>query len=312
MDLFDGMRTFAAVVEAKSFTAAAERLGMSKKLASKYVAELEARLGVQLLRRTTRSLSLTNAGSRYYPRCATLLEEMDALGAEIREGETGLTGLLRVSAPVTFGELYVQDALADFRGAHPDLVIDLRLNDRFVDLASEGFDLAIRIGVLEDSALIARRLGAAEIVAVASPAYLGHAGTPESPGDLLRHSCLRDSNFRAGQAWPFQIGGRMQRIAVTGGYLVNSATAVRRLALRGEGVALCPDYAVAADIAAGRLARILEDFPSVRLGIHAVFPDARRLPARTRAALDFLSNAFATVFHDGGGPKPSADRRIQS
>ncbi|MBF9031602.1 LysR family transcriptional regulator [Rhodobacterales bacterium HKCCE3408] len=293
MDLIDGMRTFAAVVEAGSFTAAGDRLGMSKKLASKYVAELESRLRVQLLRRTTRSLSLTNAGSRYYPRCVAVLEEIDALGAEIREGETGLSGLLRVSAPVTFGELFLQDALADFREDNPDLVIDLRLNDRFVDLAGEGFDLAIRIGVLEDSTLVARKLGETEIVAVASLDYLARAGMPESPADLSRHACLRDSNFRAGQAWAFEIGGTMQRIPVTGGYLVNSATAVRRLALRGAGIALCPDYAVAQDIAAGRLRRVLADFPSPTLGINAVFPDARRLPARTRAALDHLSRTFA-------------------
>lgn len=292
MDSFDGLRTFASVVEAGSFTAAADRLGMSKKLVSKYVAELEARLGVRLLQRTTRTLSLTSAGQRYYPRCVALLEEFEAMAADVRNAEIGLSGVLRVSAPVTFGELYIQDSLARFRDANPDLIIDLRLNDRYVDLAAEGFDLALRIGSLEDSGLVSRRLATTDLVAVAAPDYLAARGVPDEPTALTTHDCIRDSNFRAGQSWPFFINGQQQRLVVTGAFMVNSATAVRQLVLRGDGIGLCPDYAVAEDIAAGRLTRILTDFPSATLGVQAVFTDARRMPARTRAVLDHLVTAF--------------------
>ncbi len=291
----DGLRTFVSVIETGSFTAAADRLGISKKLASKYLAEMETRLGVKLLHRTTRRLSLTSAGQRYYPRAIALIEEFDAMAADVRDAETGLGGVLRVSAPVGFGEVYLQGILAEFGAAHPDLVIDLRLNDRYVDLVAEGFDLAVRIGSLEDSSLVSRRLGETCLMAVASPAYLARAGAPETPGDLAAHACLRDSNYRSGQSWPFEVDGTTQKVAVSGPFLVNSATAVARLARCDLGIGLCPDFAVADDLSAGRLVQVLSDFPSRTLGIQAVFSDARRLPARTRAVLDHLVEAFRSV-----------------
>ena len=292
MDTIAGLKTFVAVVEAGSFTAAADRVNMSKKLASKYIAELENRLGVQLLNRTTRSLGLTEAGHRFYGRAVRLLEDFDVMTADVRDSEMGLDGVLRVSAPTSFGEMFVQPALADFRGAHPGLTIHLRLNDRFVDLASEGFDLAVRIGQLEDSSLLARRLSTIALCVVASPAYLAEHAPPEHPNDVLDHACIRDSNLRAGHAWPFSLNGQTKRIAVSGGFIVNSATAVRDLALRGEGLGLCPDYAVATDITEGRLVRLLEAYAPEELGIYAVFSEARRMPARTRAALEHLAGAF--------------------
>lgn len=301
MDSLHGLRTFVSIVEAGSLTAASDRLGISKKLVSKYLAELERRLGVRLLHRTTRTLSLTSAGQRYYPRSVALLEEFDAMTADVRDAETGLSGVLRVSAPVTFGELYVQGSLASFQAAHPDLTIDLRLNDRYVDLAGEGFDLAIRIGTLEASSLVARRLGTTDLVAVASPAYVARFGAPCTPEDLTQHRCIRDSNYRAGGAWPFDVNGKIRRQAVNGPFLVNSATAVRALALRGEGIALCPDYAVGPDIAAGRLVHLLRPYPSGTLSIHAVFAEARHMPARTRAAIDHLRGAFRSAPWQGEG-----------
>lgn len=290
----DGLRTFVSVVEAGSFTAAADRLGISKKLASKYLGELEAQVGARLLNRTTRSLSLTSAGQRFLPRAVALIESYDEMLVDLRETDRGLGGTLRVAAPVTFGELYLHEALSAFRDQHPDLVIDLRLNDRFVDLTAEGFDLAIRIGALDDSALKARRLGETSLIVVGASDYLTAQGRPEHPGDLAQHSCIRDSNLRAGQSWPFEISGTMRRHAVTGGFLANSATAVRLSVLRGDGLGLCPSFAVSEDIAAGRLEQILADFPSGALGIHAIFNESRHLPARTRAALDFLAAHFRT------------------
>ncbi len=294
MDRIDGLRTFVSVVEAGSFTAASDRLGISKKLASKYLATLETELGARLLNRTTRSLSLTSAGQRLLPRAIALVDDYDTMRADIRETDKGLAGVLRVAAPVTFGELFLHAALAAFRDKHPDLVIDLRLNDRFVDLAAEGFDLAIRVGALDDSALMVRRLGQTELIVVATPDYLERRGVPGHPNDLTDHHCIRDSNLRAGQSWPFEVSGAMRRHAVTGGFMVNSATAVRQSVLRGDGLGLCPGFAVAADLASERLCRVLADFPSGSMDIHAVFTDARRLPARTRAALDFLAAHFRT------------------
>ncbi len=189
----------------------------------------------------------------------------------------------------------MQQSLSAFQDQNPDLTIDLRLNDRYIDLAAEGFDLAVRIGSLEDSTLVSRRLATTELLAVASPDYLRRAGSPETPAELSGHACIRDSNYRAGQTWPFEINGKTQRIAVDGPFAINSASAVRRLALFGKGVAMCPDFAVSEDLGTGRLKRVLADFPSGHLGIQAVFTDARRMPARTRGVLDYLVEAFKTT-----------------
>lgn len=294
MDRIDGLRTLVSVVEAGSFTAASDRLGISKKLASKYLAELEAQVGARLLNRTTRSLSLTSAGQRFLPRAVALIESYDEMLADVRETDRGLVGTLRVAAPVTFGELYLHEALSAFRDRHTELVIDLRLNDRFVDLAAEGFDVAIRVGALDDSALMARRLTKTELIVVGAPGYLSAEGRPKHPSDLAKHCCIRDSNLRAGQSWPFEISGTMRRHAVAGGFMVNSATAVRLSVLRGDGLGLCPSFAVIKDIDAGRLERVLADFPSSVLEIHAVFNEARHLPARTRSAINFLATYFRT------------------
>lgn len=295
MDSLDGLRTFVSTVEAGSFTAAADRLGMSKKLASKYVAELEERIGVKLLQRTTRTLSLTSAGQKYYPRCVALLAEFDAMAAELREDDTGLSGTIRVSAPVTFGEMFLEADLAGFRSQHPDLTIDLRLNDRYVDLVSEGFDLALRIGSLEDSGLLSRRLNITNLIAVATPEYLEASGIPQHPSELVNHNCVRDSNFRTGTHWPFQINGQEQKIVVDGKLVVNSTTAVRNAVLRHEGIGLCPCYAVSDHIDRGTLRRLLPEFQSSQLGIQLVFTDARRLPARTRALIDYLVQNYKTA-----------------
>lgn len=223
MDLVDGIRVFVASVETGSFSGAAARLGMSPKLASKYMAELEAQLGTQLLHRTTRRLGLTTAGEQLLSRAPDWLNELDEMTGELREARHGLSGTLRVSAPVTYGELLVMPMMRRFRAPHPDLVVDLRLSDRFVDLAAEGIDVAVRIGRLDTSALIARKLGQTSLLLVASPAHLDHAGRPEALDDLTHHTCIRDTNMRGDGAWPLTLGGQMHRITVSGAYLVNSA-----------------------------------------------------------------------------------------
>lgn len=292
MDLIDGMRAFSQVVAAGSFTAAAERLNISKKLVSKYVAELEARLGTRLLNRTTRSLSLTEAGALYYTRCQQLLEDLEELEASVQDQVASPKGRLHVSAPTTFGEAYIVPQIGRFRERYPDVSIDLRLNDRFVDLVDEGFDVAIRIGSLADSALVARKLAPAPILVCASPDYLDRNGHPEHPNDLKHHQSIIDTNYHGGANWSFQVKDRKITIPVSGGIAVNSARSARDIALGGCGIALCPAYIVGEDIRNGRLVPLLSEFTTSDLAIYAVYNTNRNLTPKVRAFIDFLSETF--------------------
>ncbi|MDX2266170.1 MAG: LysR family transcriptional regulator [Hyphomicrobiales bacterium] len=299
MDTLTAMRAFTAVAAAGSFTAGAEKLGLATNLASKYVGQLETRLGVRLLNRTTRRVSLTEAGRAYLERCTGLLEEFDTLEAAVQDRQARPSGTLTMAAPVTFGEKYLAPALADFMEAEPGVSIDLRLSDRFVNLVDEGFDLAIRIAELQDSSLIAKRLAPARIVACASLDYLRRAGAPQHPAELAAHACIIDTNFRAGPVWPFLVEGERITVKVSGRFAVNSGEAIRALVLRGAGVALCPAYIVGEDIKAGRLVPILASFEAFALGVYAVYPHNRHLAAKVRAAIDFLARRFAAPQWDG-------------
>lgn len=289
LDFVVGLRVFVASVETGSFSSAAARLGMSPKLASKYIAELEARLGTQLLQRTTRRLGLTAAGERLMTRAPDWLNELEEMTGDLRETRRGLSGTLRVSAPVTYGELRVMPILRRFRAAHPDLVVDLRLSDRFVDLAAEGIDIAIRIGRLDDSALMARRLARTRLLLVAAPALLDREGRPATLDDLTARTCIRDTNLRGDGAWPLTEGGETRRVTVRAHVLVNSARLVRDLAVEGEGIALCPDYMVQDDLDAGRLEHVLPHVGGPELDVHAVYLRSRRMGRRTRVFLDHLA-----------------------
>lgn len=296
MDLIDGMRTFAAAVEAGSFTAAAERSGMSKKLVSKYVAQLEAHLGARLLHRTTRRLALTDEGRGYYADCIELLARLDDAEANVRAGQARLAGGLRVAAPSDYGRLVVLPAIMAFQDRHPDVVIDLHMSDRYVDLAAEGIDVAVRIGRFEDSALVTRHLGGVEVWAVASPALLARSGPVTRPGDLSALPSIEDRNTRGAQAWVFQGPGGRDTATPKPVIRVNSALAVRDLALSGRGVALCPEVFVAEDVAAGRLRRLFPDHGIRRLDVRAVFLSTSRRPERQKRFIDHLAE-----FIGGGG-----------
>jgi len=293
MDLVDGMRVFVASVETGSFSGAAARLGMSPKLASKYMAELEALLGTQLLHRTTRRLGLTVAGEQMMAQVPDWLDQLDEMRNGLREAGRGLSGTIRVSAAVTHGEMFLAPLLRKFREPHPELNIDLRLSDRFVDLAGEGIDVAIRIGRLDDSALMARKLGQIHLMLVASPGYLARAGRPESLDALARHVCIRDTNMRGDGAWPLFDGDRLVRVPVSGHFLVNSARVARDIAIAGQGIALCPDYVVHRSITEGQLEHLLPQICGPQLDIHAVHLPQRRMARRTRALLDFLARNLA-------------------
>lgn len=292
MDRLTNMEALVRVVDAGSFTAAARQWGCSKAAVSKYVAALEEHLGVELLRRSTRSLSLTEAGRAYHARCRNLLEEIDALESSLRDEQGALRGELRVTAPPGLADRHLHELSASFLEAHPDLRIDLDLTHRMVDLVEEGVDLAIRMTEPRDSALIARRIAPAPVIAVAAPDYLQEWGEPESPEALTEHACLVDTNFRDQGRWPFEIDGRIRSVRVDGPVRANSPTAVRALAVAGWGVALIPALLVDDELEDGSLVELFPGAVALRWSLLAVYPRRRYLSARVRAYLDHLVEAF--------------------
>lgn len=289
MDLLDQIRAFVATARTGSFTAAAEQLGTSNRLTSKYVAELEARLGVRLFQRTTRKVGLTAAGEDLLSRAPLLIDDLDELLTEVSEGSRRLTGVLRVSAPVTFGEIYVAGMLGRFAEIHPDLSIDLRLNDRYVDLAAEGIDLAFRIGSFDLASMKVRRLGAFRSIVVASPDYIACNGAPETPAELEQHACIVDTNRRNARRWVFKDKGAETGVAVSSRFEVNSARAAIELAVQGLGIAYTPRFALGSDLEEGRLQTLLEDYSGEAGELGAVYLEGRTLPRKVRALIDFVA-----------------------
>lgn len=281
MDRIDGMRAFVSVVGSGSFTGAGKRLGISNKLVSKYIGTLEAQLGVKLLHRTTRSQSLTNEGRTYLEGCRKVLGEFEALNL-MMDPSGGFSGLLRIAAPLTFGETIVASAALVFMEAHPDVTVEIDLGDRHVDLAEGGYDLAIRMGALKDSSLIALKLGSTEFVTVAAPSYIERRGAPLHPDDLSEHDCILDTNNPDPNRWPFFVEGQIVQIPVSGSYIANSPPACLVPAYAGKGVYHCPEVFLGDDLDTGRLVRLLIGFPSRTLDIHAVqLPSAYRNPKVT-------------------------------
>ncbi|SDF12592.1 LysR family transcriptional regulator [Rhodobacter capsulatus] len=294
MDITEELRAFVATAQTGSFTAAADQLGVSNRLTSKYVAELEARLGVRLLQRTTRRVGLTPAGADLLARAPALLDDLDDLLAGVSEGSRGFSGGIRLSAPVTLGEIYVGGMLARFAAAHPGLHFDLRLSDRFVDLARDGIDVAFRIGRSDMLSLKARRLGESRTVVVASPAYLAAHGTPAQPEDLVRHDCIVDTNRQLPRRWQFHAGGALREgavreVTVQGRFHVNSARAAAELAIAGLGIAHAPRFAVCGALETGALVPVLTGFDSPPSPVSAVYLEGRVLPRKLRALIDFAA-----------------------
>ncbi len=279
------IRAFVAVARARSFTKAAERLGLSRALTSKHVGQLEDSLGTRLLNRTTRSVDVTPAGLAYLDRAERLLDEFDALEADMRGQGGAPHGTIRVSAPVLFGERILPAVLDDYRARYPGMRVTLSLSDRYVNLVAEGFDMGIRIGALDASSLIARRLGEMRMVCCAAPDYLAAHPAPDRPDDLADHACLLDDNLPDATLWPFEAGA----VRVDGPLRADSAGMTRALAVAGHGVGLIPSFVVRGDIAAGRLVPLLEGYPLPGHAIHAIWPHARHLAPGLRAFIDRLA-----------------------
>jgi DNA-binding transcriptional LysR family regulator len=290
MDRFAGMSVFVKVVEGSSFAAAARQLRMSPAMVSKHVQTIEERLGVRLLNRTTRRVSPTEVGQSYYERCLRILSELAEAERAAADSNTTPRGLLKISAPFTFGIAHVAPAIAAYLAAHPDVSIALSLRDRFVDLLDEGFDLAIRIGQLPDSSLIARRLIAIQTILCASPTYLRQHGTPHRPRDLATHNCLVYASSASRGEWRFlDRHGTAETEQVSGRFTADNGDALRILALEGEGIVRVPIYIVDADLAAGRLVRVLADYEAAATPVSAVYPHSRFLSAKVRSFVDFLA-----------------------
>jgi len=299
MDTLTRMQAFVRVAEAGGFSAAARKLGRSKALLSKYVRELEDGLGVRLLNRTTRQLSLTEAGSVYLREALEILQRLDDLEAMIHDTHREPRGHLRVAAPRTLGDGELGRAVMEFLQREPLITIALALEDRFVDLVEEGYDVAIRVTDLADSSLIARKLAPFRIVLVAHPDVLAAVGTPADPGDLADMPCIIDTNAKARGTWAFKDGDERRTVTVHGRVEVNSPQGCRLAALAGLGFAYTPFVTVRDDIAAGRLVPVLERFAHGQSAIYAVYPHRRHLSGKVRAFVDHLVDWFERANCDG-------------
>jgi DNA-binding transcriptional LysR family regulator len=289
------MAVFARVVEAQSFTAAAAQLGMSRSAVSKTIAALEDRLGARLLNRTTRRLALTEVGQAFYERSARIVAEAEDAELAVSSLQAVPRGTLRINAPVSFGALHLAPALADFLQRYPELRVDIALADRVVDLLDEGYDLAVRIGALADSSLIARRLADNHMVVCAAPAYWRRRGRPDEPRDLARHACLTYAYQHNPNTWPFAGPDGPFAVRVEGPLVSNNGDLSRAAALAGLGVVALPRFLCGPDLAAGRLEPVLGAWMPPPTGIHAVYPHARHLSVKVRAFLDFLAERFAPL-----------------
>ena len=308
MDRLDEISAFVAVAEARSFTQAAKRLGVSGAQVSKLVAKLENRLGARLLNRTTRDVSLTDTGRAYLERARQLLEDFDSLETSVRD-QSGPRGTLRISAPVSFGASQLTPALLDFAVAYPDVALDVSATDRMVNLVEEGFDVAVRIGQLHDSSLVARKLAAVRMVTCAAPDYLTRVGTPLRPEDLSHHEAILDTNAADPLTWRFGTGAEAHDVRVHGRLRFNGASACVAAGVLGFGMVRTPAFAAADDLRAGRLRPILCPFEPAPIHVHAVYPHARHLAAKVRVFVDFLAKRYAgePEWHQGwAGEHPVA------
>lgn len=287
------MRAFVAVAQDGSFTGAGRRLGLSTKLVSKYVRQLEAGLQTQLFNRTTRSVSLTDVGAAYLERCRRLLDEFDELESLVRERHGALSGPLRLTAPTGFGSTHLTRALVPFLSAHPGVELDMTLSDSRLALVEEGFDLAIRIGTLRDSTLIARKLADMPLVLCASPDYLAQHGRPSRPEDLARHPCLMDNNQVEPNVWRFTKDGEDHVIRPPSKIQANAPLSLGQMAVGGLGIARCPLYTVRDWLEAGLLEQVLPDYLSLNFAIYALYPPNRHLTRRVRALIDHLAAEFS-------------------
>lgn len=287
------MQVFVEVVHSGSFVSAAEVLGMSKAAVSRHVGDLEARLMVRLLQRTTRRLSLTEEGQIFHTRCKDILASVGEAEDEISTQTGTASGLLRISAPVTFGVRHLAPLWGSFRKRHPKVTLDITLADRLVDLIEEGYDMAIRIGRLTSSTLVSRKLATTRMMLCASPGYLKTHGIPHHPHELANHAVLAYSYWSTGDEWGFEGPVGHVSVRTKPSLTSNSGDTCRAAALDDQGIIFQPSFMVEDDLATGALVELMPEYRAVELGIYAVYPTRKHIPAKVRALLDFLSDRFS-------------------
>jgi DNA-binding transcriptional LysR family regulator len=302
LDRLTGLEVFAKVAATGSFSAAGRAMGLSQSMVTKHIAALEARLGIKLFHRTTRRLSITDAGRNYLEASTRIIADLEAADGAVAADRFEPRGLLRVNVPVSFGSRQIAPLLPEFARRYPHVTVELGLNDRYVDLAEEGWDLAIRIGNLADSSLIARRIAACRTVVCAAPSYLAAYGTPAKIAELRHHNCLGYTLARDASADRWAFGAHAETfITVSGDLRANNGDALRAAAVAGQGIIYQPTFIVADDLRAGTLVPIKLDHPTMELaGIYAVFLPDHHPAAKVRAFIEFLAGRFV--------PAPPWDR----
>lgn len=293
MDQFKEMEAFVAVAQLGSFVKAADKLGLSKAMVSRHVSELEARLGVRLMQRTTRRLSLSDAGADYLQRCAQILGDLHDANAAVSATAVQAQGLLKVTAPLTFGIRHLAPLWGEFLRVHPRVELEVNLNDRMVDLVEEGYDLAVRIGQLSSSTLIARRIAGTRLVLCASPRYLQRATPITDLADIAQHDVMAYTYLATGEQWQFSGPQGTRSIEVRPRLRSNSGDTCRAAALADQGIIFQPTFLVGEDLKAGRLVEILPQYAGPELDINLVYPSRLHLSHKVRAMVEFLAAAFA-------------------
>ena len=292
MDKLDAMQAFSKVVALGSFAEAGRALGITRSAVSKAVMELERVLGARLLDRTTRHVSPTHAGRAYYERCIDILAAIDETELQVTALHDQPRGVLKVNAPMSFGTLHLAGAIAGFAASYRDLTIEMTLSDRFVNPLEDGIDVTIRIGVMEDSSMIARRLCPCRRMLVASPAYLAAHGVPRSPDDLSAHRCLVYGHSTSLQKWDLRTGADIRRVPVAAAMCSNNGEILAAAAVAGNGITNLPTFITGPDIAAGRLVVVLPDHQPTTLDVFALYAPSRHLAMKSRLLIDFLVDRF--------------------
>jgi len=296
MDQFSALKAFCRVVEAGGFSAAATELNVSHTVMSKQVRQLETLLGAQLLNRTTRRLSLTEAGQTYYERARRILDDVHEASLAVSQHHAAPSGTLRINAPMAFGTLDMAQWLPRFMARYPQLKIDLVCNDRFVDLIEEGFDVAVRLARdMPDSSLMARKLATATTMLVASPSYLERHGIPRTPQELTQHNCLTYTVVPKPNEWVFaNVDGTRSTVTVSGSFQANTGLALRSAALAGVGITTTASFIVHDDLARGALVPVLPGYTLRARDLYAVYPQNRHLSPKVRAFVDFAAEIYRT------------------
>lgn len=291
-NLLDGVAVFVEVINAGSFTSAANLLGHSTSYVSKEISRLEKRLGSRLLNRTTRTISLTDAGRAYYERCSQIVIDAENAERSINQMQDQPRGLLRINAPASFGSKYLLDVFPKFMQRYPEVKLEIEFNDRLIDVVAEGYDVVIRVGEIKDSNLVARKFTSSKVVVVASPAYLKRKGYPETVEDLIQHNCIAYSLLPNPALWELYKEGKRYSVTVDPHALCNSSEIEIALVKHGLGITRIPLFTCEQEVTNGELQIILDDYDQMQLDVFAVYPHRQYLTAKVRAFVDFLVDAF--------------------